>query len=169
VNSQVNSDKRDVRSDFTDVDRAGDPGHLVRFLNAVSALDIVRAYKRHSFDLLGVRPGNVVLDLGCGNGDDVRELARLVGPTGRVVGVDRSETMIATARERLGDEKLAVEFHVGDAYRLEFPDETFDACRADRVFHHLERPGHALAELVRVARSATRLVTIEPDFDRRRA
>jgi ubiquinone/menaquinone biosynthesis C-methylase UbiE len=134
----MNPDTRDVRSDFTDVDRASDPGHLVRFLNTVSALDVVRAYKRHSFDMLGLQPGHVVLDLGCGNGDDARELAQLVGPTGRVVGVDRSETLIATARERLAGENLPAEFQVGDAYGLNFPDEMFDGCRADRVFHHLE-------------------------------
>jgi ubiquinone/menaquinone biosynthesis C-methylase UbiE len=161
----MNADNRDVRSDFTDVDRASDPGHLVRFLNTVSALDVIRAYKRRSFDVLGLQPGQVVLDLGCGNGDDVRELAQLVGPTGRVVGVDRSETLIATARERLAEEKLPVEFQVGDAYGLNFPDEMFDGCRADRVFHHIERPEQAMAELVRVARSGARLVTIDPDFE----
>jgi ubiquinone/menaquinone biosynthesis C-methylase UbiE len=161
----MDADKRDVRSDFTDVDRATDPGHLVRFLNTVSALDVVRAYKRRSFELLGVRPGQVLLDLGCGNGDDARELAGLVGPTGRVVGVDRSAALIATARERLGGQPLPVEFRVGDGYRLDFPEATFDGCRADRVFHHLERPAQALAELVRVARPGARVVTIDPDFE----
>jgi ubiquinone/menaquinone biosynthesis C-methylase UbiE len=161
----MSADKRDIRSDFTDVDRASDPGHLVRFLNTVSALEAVRAYKRRSFDLLGLQPGQVVLDLGCGNGGDVRELAQLVGPTGRVVGVDRSETLIATALVRLAEERLPVEFQVGNAYALSFPDEMFDGCRADRVFHHMERPAQAMAELVRVARSGARLVTIDPDFE----
>jgi ubiquinone/menaquinone biosynthesis C-methylase UbiE len=161
----MTSDKRDVRSDFTDVDRASDPGHLVEFLNTVSALDVIRAYKRRSFDMLGLQPGQAVLDLGCGNGDDVRELAHLVGPSGRVMGVDRSETLIATARERLADDKLPVEFQVGDGYALNFADETFDGCRADRVFHHMERPEQALAELVRVARPGARLVLIDPDFE----
>jgi len=161
----VNPDKRDIRSDFTDVDRASDPGHLVRFLNTVSALDVIRAYKRRSFDMLELQPGQVILDLGCGNGEDVRELAQLVGPNGRVVGVDRSETLIATARDRVADQKLPLEFEVGDAYTLNFPDGTFDGCRADRVFHHLERPEQAMAELVRVARSGARLVTIDPDFE----
>lgn len=161
----MNADRRDVRSDFTDVDRANDPGHLVRFLNTVSALDVVRAYKRRSFELLEVQPGQVLLDLGCGNGDDARELAALVEPTGRVVGVDRSETLIATAHERLGSATLAVEFQVGDAYQLDFPAATFDGCRADRVFHHLERPEQAMAELVRVAGPGARVVTIDPDFE----
>jgi ubiquinone/menaquinone biosynthesis C-methylase UbiE len=52
-----------------------------------------------------------------------------------------------------------------DADRLDFPAATFDGCRADRVFHHLERPEQALAELVRVARPGARVVTVEPDFE----
>ena len=161
----MHTDKRDVRSDFTDLDRAADPSHLVRFLNSVSALDVVRAYKRRSFEVLGVQTGQAMLDLGCGNGDDVRELARLVGPTGRVVGVDRSETLIATARERLADERLSVQFQVGDGYQLDFAEETFDGCRADRVFHHLEQPAGVMAELVRVVRPNARVVTIDPDLE----
>jgi ubiquinone/menaquinone biosynthesis C-methylase UbiE len=161
----MDTERRDIRSDFTDVDRAEDPGHLVRFLNTVSQLDVIRAYKRRSFELLRVQTGQSVLDLGCGNGDDARELAKLVGPTGSVVGVDRSETLIATGRDRLGPEGLPVEFKVGDAYGLEFADASFDACRADRLFHHLEQPERAMAELVRVVRSGGRVVLVDPDFE----
>jgi len=42
-----------------------------------------------------VRPGDRVLDVGCGLGDDVRALAALVGPSGRAVGIDASEATIA--------------------------------------------------------------------------
>jgi ubiquinone/menaquinone biosynthesis C-methylase UbiE len=90
----------DPRGAFTDIDRAIDPAGFVRVLDTLTALDFVRAYKRRTFALLDVQPGTSVLDLGCGTGDDVQELARLVGPGGRAVGIDRSETVIAQARER---------------------------------------------------------------------
>jgi ubiquinone/menaquinone biosynthesis C-methylase UbiE len=156
---------RDDRSEFTDVDRAADPGRFVRLLDTLTALDFVRAYKRQTYDLLGAREGDRLLDLGCGNGDDALELARRVGPNGCVVGVDRSETIIAEARRRAEGSGLPVEFRVGNAHRLDFADGTFDGCRADRVFHHLEQPRQALAELVRVARPGARVVTGEPDFE----
>jgi SAM-dependent methyltransferase len=89
----------DPRGAFTDIDRAADPAGFVRVLDALTALDFVRAYKRRTFELLGLEPRASVLDLGCGTGEDVQELARLVGPGGRVVGVDRSETVIAQASE----------------------------------------------------------------------
>jgi ubiquinone/menaquinone biosynthesis C-methylase UbiE len=153
------------RDAFTDIDRSADPAGFVRVLDALTALDFVRAYKRRTFELLGVQPSERVLDLGCGTGEDVQELAHLVGPGGRVVGVDRSETVIAAARERLLGTDLPVEFQVADAYALPFPDAVFDACRSDRVFHHLERPRQAFDELLRVTRPGGRLLLFDPDFE----
>ena len=70
-------------------------------LDALPALNIVRAYQRCSFERLGVQPEASILDLGCGTGVDAQERTRLIGPSGGVVGVDRSETVIAEARERV--------------------------------------------------------------------
>lgn len=155
----------DSRNAFTDIDRAADPAAFVRVLDALTGLGAIRAYKRRTFELLGVAPGASVLDLGCGTGDDVQDLAGLVGPTGRVMGVDRSETVIAEARERVRETPLPVAFQVADAYALPFPDATFDACRADRVFHHLEHPDHAFSELLRVTRPGGRVLVFDPDFE----
>jgi len=153
------------RGAFTDIDRSADPGGFVQVLDALTALDFIRAYKRRTFELLDLHPGASVLDLGCGTGDDVQELARLVGPSGRVVGVDCSETVIAEACERVWGSTLPVVFQVADAYALPFPDATFDACRADRVFHHLEHPCQAFGELLRVVRPGGRILLFDPDFE----
>ena len=155
----------DPRAAFSDIDRSADPAGLVRVLDALTALDFIRAYKQRTFELLGVQPGDSVLDLGCGTGDDVQELARLVGPSGRVVGVDRSETVIAEARERVLGTTLPVAFQVADAYALPFPDATFDVCRGDRVFHHLGHPRQAFGELLRVTRPGGRVLLFDPDFE----
>ena len=50
--------------------------------------DAVQAYKQQTYALLGLRPGDRVLDVGCGTGDDARALASLVAPGGCVVGID---------------------------------------------------------------------------------
>lgn len=132
------------------------------YLDAVNGLDNVRAYKRRSLEALRVRPGAWVLDVGCGTGEDLRELAGLVGSGGRVVGVDRSETMIAQAQERT--QGLPVHCQVDDAESLEFADGTFDGCRADRVLQHVDDPHQALAELVRVTRRGARVVVCDTDW-----
>jgi SAM-dependent methyltransferase len=147
---------------FEDVDRAADPGALVSYLDTVTTMEAVRAYKRQSFLRLGVREGQSVLDVGCGSGDDLRALAELVGPTGRVVGVESSAEMLARARERTRG--LPVDMRRGDAHQLDFPDNSFDGCRADRVFQHLADPRQAMRELVRVARPGARVAVVDPDW-----
>jgi SAM-dependent methyltransferase len=71
--------------------------------------------------LLGLRPGDLVLDVGCGRGDFARELAAVVGAGGLAVGVDAR----AAALERASGEGAA--FVRGDPGALPFRDETFDA------------------------------------------
>lgn len=134
------------------------------YLDTVTGIAGVQAYKRRTYAALRPQPGARLLDAGCGPGDDVLELARQVGPHGRVVGVDVREPMIAEARRRVAASDLPVEFHVGDIYALDLPADSFDGCRADRVFQHLERPEQALAELVRVTRPGGVVVVFDVDW-----
>jgi SAM-dependent methyltransferase len=136
----------------------------VRRLDDTGAQEFWRMVKRHALALLDLREGAHLLDVGCGTGDDVRSLARIVGTTGRVVGVDASATMITEARKRDEGLHLSVAFYQGDAHRLDFPDRTFDGCRAERVLQHLVDPCLAVAEMVRVARPGAPIVIAEPDY-----
>jgi SAM-dependent methyltransferase len=121
-------------------------------------------YKARSFDLLVLAGGDHVLDVGCGTGEDARAIASGT-PDVSVTGVDASEDKIREARARTLGLPRPVDFRVADAYALPFDDETFDACRADRVFHHLVDPEKALAEMVRVIRSGGRVVVSDTDYD----
>src|SRR5262245_24112212 len=111
------------------IDQATEPHSFIRYLDAVSALETIQRIKQRTYDLLQVQQGHQLLDVGCGVGDDVQGLAQRVGVTGLVVGVERSETMLAEARKRLFGLNLPVKLYLGDAQNLEFAANSFDGCR----------------------------------------
>ncbi|RJO72520.1 class I SAM-dependent methyltransferase [Nocardia panacis] len=74
-------------------------------------------------ELGGVRAGQRVLDIGTGTGQPALTAAAVVGPAGRVVGIDLAPEMIALAADRA---PANAEFRVGDADSMEFPDASFD-------------------------------------------
>jgi ubiquinone/menaquinone biosynthesis C-methylase UbiE len=147
------------------LDQAAEPRAFIHYLDTVGALEPIQRIRRQTYDLLQVREGSHILDVGCGLGDDVQALGQRVGVTGRVVGIDCSETMVAEARNRIAELSLAVELHVGDARHLRFAANTFDGCRAVRVFMHLSCPEQALAEIVRVARPGACIVVFDIDWE----
>ncbi|MEV0732608.1 methyltransferase domain-containing protein [Polymorphospora sp. NPDC050346] len=136
----------------------------VGYLDRVAATDAARAYKKVMADALAARPGQTVLDVGCGPGTDLRAVAEAVSPTGTVIGLDADPEMIETARERTAD-LPRVKVRQGDVHALDLDDDTVDGARTDRVLQNVTDPVKALAELLRVLRPGGRLVTGEPDWD----
>jgi ubiquinone/menaquinone biosynthesis C-methylase UbiE len=150
---------------FGRVDDQSDPDYFVRFVDEANALPAVEELEEAATPELRLQPGMRVLDLGCGTGEDSRRLAVLVGPTGEVVGIDASETMIAAARQRAEGTGLPVTFHLGDAMRLDLATESFDAVRCERMLVHIPDPAAVLTEMARVTRAGGRIVVIDIDID----
>jgi SAM-dependent methyltransferase len=86
-------------------------------------------------------PGASVLDVGCGPGTITADIASM-GAT--VIGVDAAPDVVEKARE------LGVDARVGDAYALDFADDSFDIVHAHQTLQHLARPVEALREFRRV-------------------
>lgn len=125
------------------------------------------ATREEYLQLLGVRPGERVLDLGCGSGVVTRAMAKRVAPGGCAVGIDASPALVAVAREYADAAGLggSVEFHEGDCRRLPFPDASFDAAIAATVLAHVPEAERALAEMVRVTRLGGRVGVFDFDGD----
>jgi ubiquinone/menaquinone biosynthesis C-methylase UbiE len=137
----------------------------IEHLDAVNALETAQGYKQKTYDLLDVKKGHRILDVGCGTGDDVQILARAVGDDGRVMGIDNNEIMIAEAQKRSQNSDLPVDYRLCDVHGLLFADNTFDGCRSYRVFNSLEDPEQALAEMIRVCLPGGRIVVTDIDSD----
>ncbi len=146
---------------FADVDGSGRADALVDYLGLVARH--VGEFRREGYDLLRLRPGSAVLDVGCGAGEVCAELAARVGAQGRVAGVDLSAAMVEAARKVAAATGHAVELEVASVYELPFADGVFDAVRAERVFQHLDKPEAGLREMLRVARPGGRVMVIDPD------
>jgi ubiquinone/menaquinone biosynthesis C-methylase UbiE len=111
-----------------------------------------------------LRPGQRLLDLGCGPGTITADLAERVAP-GRVVGVDRSEDVLAEAARVAADRGLDnVTFETGDAYDLRFGDGELDVVHAHQVLQHLTDPVAALVEMGRVLRPGGILAVRDSDY-----
>jgi ubiquinone/menaquinone biosynthesis C-methylase UbiE len=146
------------------VDQAPDPQTLIRYLEVAKALPGWRHAKQDAISALRLDPGETLLDVGCGYGADVIEVARLLAPGGAVIGIDISEAMVSEALRRAQGLNLNVDFRVGDACDLPFPDASFDACRAETVLQHVPEPDVAFAEMVRVVKPGGRIVLLDMDL-----
>jgi len=136
----------------------------VAYLDAAQRL--LNDFKQLTYDRMQVHPGYKVLDVGCGPGTDTIPLARLVGASGQVVGVDHDADMIAEAEKRARKAEVTawVTHKQADAIALPFEADHFDACRCERLFEHLHDPAKALSEMARVTRSGGWIVVLDSDW-----
>jgi arsenite methyltransferase len=134
----------------------GYPGELLDAIPAGALASF--AGVGHYLDLVALQPGEQVLDLGSGSGTDVFCAARLVGKTGRVVGVDITDEQLGKAA-RLRDQEgfPQVEFVEAHIEELPFEDASFDAVVSNGVINLSPVKGRVFAEAARVLRPGGRL------------
>jgi SAM-dependent methyltransferase len=150
-----------VHEGFVDVDDTENPDAFIAYLDEADALPLIQELRREASARLALRPGESVVDVGCGTGTVLAELAATVGESGHAVGVDASAEMLAVARTRVPDR---VELVRADAGSLPLEDDSFHAYRAERLYQHLDEPLGALAEARRVLKEDGRIVLVDPDW-----
>lgn len=130
--------------------------------------EIMRTFKQQSYTHMDISPGDTVVDVGCGPGVDTVPLAELLGGSGKVIGIDIDEEMLAEAEKAAQSMRQGakIEHRPGSATALPLDDNTADSSRAERLLQvlppELEHP--VVAELVRVTRPGGRIVMVDADW-----
>ena len=137
---------------------AEDLGYPAELANVPEATAQSFAGVANPFALGRVEPGQTVLDLGCGAGTDLLIAAQMVGPEGRVVGIDMTATMLECARASAREMALDnVELHEGLIESLPLDDESVDVVISNGVIDLVPDKDAVFAEIDRVLRPGGRL------------
>jgi ubiquinone/menaquinone biosynthesis C-methylase UbiE len=146
--------------DTFDASRRPDPRQYMRY---VASTDQGRHYKTLLLEELDLRPGQTALDVGCGPGTDLNDLAAGVTGSGSVLGVDNDPAMVREATVHTWC-LPQVDIRLADAHHLPVPSATVDRIKVDRTLQHVASPVEVLRELRRVCRAGAVVVLAEPDW-----
>ncbi|MFD5112380.1 class I SAM-dependent methyltransferase [Streptomyces sp. NPDC058391] len=114
--------------------------------------------------LAELRPGQDVLDVGCGPGTITADLAALVSP-GVVTAIDAAADILDQARRTADAAGVdTIRFAVADVHALDFPDDSFDVVHAHQVLQHVGDPVQALREMRRVCRPGGVVAARDADY-----
>jgi ubiquinone/menaquinone biosynthesis C-methylase UbiE len=115
-------------------------------------------------DRAGVRPGQRVLEIGCGPGNVLIELGRRV-PGAELVGIDPDPAALRRARRKAARRRIPVRFERAYADELPFPDASFDRVLSSYMLHHLdaEQKAAAMREVRRVLRPGGEVHVLDAD------
>ncbi|HEY7001295.1 MAG TPA: methyltransferase domain-containing protein [Candidatus Udaeobacter sp.] len=113
---------------------------------------------RHLIQVADLKPGERVLDVGCGTGVVARHAAEQLGPGSIVTGVDLSPNMLTVARAVSNRRGLSIEWREGNAKQLPFPDSGFDVVLCQFALMFVPDKAAALAEMRRVVSKTGRVL-----------
>jgi len=121
------------------------------------------AFRDTTLRYAALKPGERVLDVGCGTGVLTRLAAEIVGQEGRAVGIDVAPMMISIAKENATREKIRTDFRVATIENLPFEDNSFDCVLSSLMIHHLppDLKLTGLTEVYRVLKPGGRLLAVD--------
>jgi SAM-dependent methyltransferase len=160
-------DGRRQHDDWTSLDAPDAAAAAIAKLEAIGQSAAEVAARDRYLGLLDLRPAQTVLDVGAGTGHAAIEMARRVGSGGRVVALDPSATLGAFAREAATRSGVGhiLDWRLGRAETLSFPDGTFDRAFCRWVLLHVDAAEAVVRGMRRVVRPGGRIMCVEADWE----
>lgn len=152
-----------LATDFRDVDRSAGLAKLKSCLGFMQGLPSFIAYKNRALELMGLAVGQTVADLGCGLGNDIRNIANSLIANTKIIGIDSSSALLAEARRACAG-IANVALVRADLHDLPLAADSLDAARVDRTLQHVAEPARVVSEACRALRPGGRLLCAEPDW-----
>jgi len=132
-------------------------------MNTLLSFGIHYLWKRTAINMLGLNPGDRVLDV-CGGTGDLSILAdRTVGPSGLVIVYDINRAMIDAGRHKLTNKasRRRIKSVQGDAEQLSFPDGCFDAAMVGFGIRNVPRMDQGIREMYRILKPGGKMMCLE--------
>lgn len=134
-----------------------------RRLEALYLSTDVVAQRSETLKKLRLTEGDRVIDIGCGPGYLCESIAEIVGPAGRVVGIDISPDLVGIAERRNSRNWLL--YRAGDATAIDEPNESFDVAACTQVAEYIPAVDRAISEAFRVLKPGGRAVFVATDWE----
>ena len=133
------------------------------FFTGLMGMGVNRPNSRMVIELAKVKPGDKVLDVGCGTGSLTLTAKSTAGVSGAVYGIDAAPEMIEVARKKATKTGLNAIFEVGLVEKIPYPDLTFDVVVSRLVIHHLpdDLKSKAFTEIFRVLKPGGRFLVAD--------
>ena len=132
-------------------------------MNNLISLGTQKGWRKKFLKELKVAPGKFALDLCCGTGDITIALAKQVGPSGNVIGLDFNQEMLDLAEQKIRQQDLQKEIQLkqGDAMELPYPDQSFDIVTIGFGLRNVPDANQVLKEIYRVLKPTGKVGVLE--------
>jgi arsenite methyltransferase len=132
-------------------------------LSAIYQTEDIKEMQRQYRVWFDPKPGERILDVGCGTGVNVHAISKLVGPSGKVIGIDNSPAMLSVARDKASADN--VEYRQMAVEEMDFPEASFDGIVCTQVLGYVADPVAVIRSALRVAKPGGRVFVAETDWD----
>jgi ubiquinone/menaquinone biosynthesis C-methylase UbiE len=142
-------------------------GHRYDAVVTLMSLGQERKIRQATLDMVPVRPGCSILEVGCGTGSLTIAAKARAGAKSRVCGIDVASDMLATARAKAAKAGLDIQFQSGSIQEIPYPEASFDVVLSSFMLHHVPDPKdkqQGVAECLRVLKpgGVLLIVDVEP-------